>query len=104
MLAPQPSAKRRRSLLGAVAVKQAGEVVVQDEDTSLLDLKVSAEIEKFEQLRCKTLAKGLDGHTTTSTRPASTCAHSGQITRRSCLLTTLSTWPRSVARRRLLPT
>ena len=60
--APQPPAKRRRSLLGAVAVKQAGEVAVQDEDTSLLDLKVSAEIEKFEQLRCKTLAKGLDGH------------------------------------------
>ena len=52
-----PPAKRRRSLLGAVAVKQAGEAAVQDEDTSLLDLKVSSEIEKFEQLRCKTLAK-----------------------------------------------
>jgi hypothetical protein len=52
-----PPAKRRRSLLGAVAVKQAGEAPVQDEDTSLLDLKVSTEIEKFEQLRCKTLAK-----------------------------------------------
>ena len=52
-----PPAKRRRSLLGAVAVKQAGEAAVQDEDASLLDLKVSAEIEKFEQLRCKTLAK-----------------------------------------------
>ena len=55
--ATQPPAKRRRSLLGAVAVKQVGEVVVQDEDTSLLDLKVSAEIEKFEMIRCKTLAK-----------------------------------------------
>ena len=40
-----------------MAVKQAGEAPVQDEDTSLLDLKVSTEIEKFEQLRCKTLAK-----------------------------------------------
>ena len=55
--ATQPPAKRRRSLLGAVAVKQAGEAAVQDEDSSLLDLKVSSEIEKFEQLRCKTLAK-----------------------------------------------
>ena len=55
--ATMPPAKRRRSLLGAVAVKQAGEAAVQDEDTSLLDLKVSSEIEKFEQLRCKTLAK-----------------------------------------------
>ena len=48
--------KRRRSLLGAVAIKQAGGVV-QPEGDSLLDLKVSAEIERFEQIRCQTLAK-----------------------------------------------
>ena len=54
---PQPQQKRRRrSLLGAVALKQTGGVV-QAEGDSLLDLKVSAEIEKFEHIRCKTLAK-----------------------------------------------
>ena len=54
-----PALKRRRSLLGAVAVKQSANVEAQGEGESLLDLKVSAEIEKFEQLRCKILAKGL---------------------------------------------
>ena len=56
--AAAPAAKRRRSLLGAVAVKQS--VVVEEqggEGASLLDLKVSAEVEKFEQIRCKVLAK-----------------------------------------------
>ena len=52
----QPAQKRRRSLLGAVAVRQTGGAV-QAEGDSLLDLKVSAEIEKFEHIRCKTLAK-----------------------------------------------
>jgi hypothetical protein len=41
---------------------------------------------------------------TTLAPTASTCALSGRTTRRSCPFTSQSTWPRSVARRRPLPT
>ena len=50
-----PVAKKRRSLMGAVAAKQFSAVEEQGEDESLLDLKIAAEIEKFEQIRCKIL-------------------------------------------------
>jgi len=63
-IAAAPSAgqlhlKKRRSLLGAVVAKQALDVVAQGEGNSLLDTKVSAEIERFEQIRLQILAKVL---------------------------------------------
>ena len=56
---PQVSLKKRRSLLGAVVAKQAVDVVAQGKGDSLLDSKVSAEVERFEQIRLQVLAKVL---------------------------------------------
>ena len=57
--AGQAPLKKRRSLLGAVVVKQALDVVAQGEGDSLLDTKVSAEVKRFEQIRLQILAKVL---------------------------------------------
>ena len=55
----QPPLKKRRSLLGEVVVKQALDVVAQGEDDSLLDTKVSMEVECFELIRLQVFVKVL---------------------------------------------
>jgi len=57
--AGEPLLKKRRSLLGVVVAKQGLDVVAQGEGDSLLDTQVSAEVERFEQIRLQILAKGL---------------------------------------------
>ena len=60
----QPAPKKRRSLAGAIVALQGSTVIAQGEEESLIDVKVTAEIEHFEQISCKILAQvhpqGLD--------------------------------------------
>ena len=55
--AGEPLLKKRRSLLGVLVAKQGLDVVAQGEGDSLLDTKVSAEVERFEQICLQILAK-----------------------------------------------
>ena len=52
-----PAPKKRRSLQGAIAAQQSSTVLARGEDESLVDVKVLAEIEKFDDISCKILAK-----------------------------------------------
>jgi len=55
--AGQPPLKKWRSLLRAVVDKQGLDVMAQGEGDSLFDTKVSAEVERFEQICLQILAK-----------------------------------------------